>query len=127
MSGSILLGFGIWMLLTADFTWTNACIGLLGALIVSLLLKHLFSALQLIDLVLSALIRLPQALWETFLIVIIPHRYTRITYQTVDHPDNPWRVFCQIFLITFTPRSLVMSDEKKGQVRLHSLERRHSE
>jgi multicomponent Na+:H+ antiporter subunit E len=124
MTGPILLAFGIWMLFTSDFSWTNAVIGLAASVLVSLLNRHHFSARQLIGLIGTALIRLPQAIWESFMIVLLPHRHERIsTYRMVD-PKNPWAVFCQTFIVTFTPRSLVISEEKDGEVRTHSLERK---
>jgi multicomponent Na+:H+ antiporter subunit E len=124
MSGPIVLAFGIWMLLTADFRWPNAVVGLVGALLVSLLPKHRFSAWQLIYLILSALVRLPQAILESLLIVFLPHRHERIASHKVIHATNPWAVFCQTFIITLTPRSLVIGKEGKGRLRLHILERK---
>ena len=127
MSGPILLAFGIWMLLTADFTWPNALVGLAGAIVVSLLPKHRFSAWQLISFILSALIRLPQAVWETCQVVLQPHRHERTTSQRFFQADNPWAVFCQTLIICFTPRSLVISEQKREKVEVHTLERRESE
>jgi multicomponent Na+:H+ antiporter subunit E len=124
MSGPILLAFGIWMLLTADFSWLNAAVGLAGAVMVSLLPKHRFSAGQLLYLILSGLVRLPQALWEAFLVVLLPHRHERFIRQKMIHARNPWAVFCQTFIICFTPKSLVVSGEEEGKVRVHVLERK---
>ena len=124
MTGPVLLAFGIWMLLTSDFSWLNAGIGLAGSILVSRLHRYRFSAWQLICLLGAALIRLPQAVWESFMIVLLPHRYERVSVRRVTDPQNPWAVFCQTFIITFTPRSLVISEEEEGEVRLHSLERK---
>jgi multicomponent Na+:H+ antiporter subunit E len=124
MSGPIILAFGLWMLLTADFSWPNAVVGLLGAVMVSRLPLHRFSAWQLLCLLIAALVRLPQVLWESFLIVVLPHPHEQISTRKVRQPGNHWAVFCQTFIITFTPRSLVISEEDGGEVRLHSLERR---
>lgn len=124
MTGPILLAFGIWMLFTADFSWLNAMIGLVGSMAVSRFHHSRFSAWQLIRLLGAALIRLPQAVWESFMIVLLPHRYERVSLRRVIDPQTPWSVFCQTFLITFTPRSLVISPEEEGDVRLHSLERK---
>ncbi len=126
MTGPVLLAFGIWMLFTADFSWPNAAVGLAGSLLVSMLHRHRFSAWQLVYLIGAALIRLPLAVWESFLIVIVPHRYERIVSRRISDPGNPWAVFCQTFIITFTPRSLVVSEEEDGQVQLHSLERKEN-
>ncbi|MDF7825121.1 Na+/H+ antiporter subunit E [Pontiellaceae bacterium B12227] len=127
MTGPVLLAFCIWMLLTAEFSWLNAFIGLAGSMVVGLLNPYRFSARQLIHLWARVLIRLPQALWEALLIVLLPHRHERIAEQPVDHPESPWSVFSQTFLITFTPKSLVISEERDGRMQLHTVEREESE
>lgn len=123
-SGPALLSFGIWMLLTGEFSLSNAVLGLLAALLVSLLPQHRFSAWQLVYLVLSALVWLPKAIWESFLIVLLPHRYERISSHNVIHSNNSWAVFCQTLIITLTPRTLVIGEDKKGWLRVHSVERK---
>ena len=127
MTGPILLAFVIWMLFTSDFSALNALIGLVGSIIVALLSPHQFSAGQLLGLVVGTLIRLPKAIWESFLIILIPHRYEKISLEKVQDPKQPWSVFCQTFLITFTPRSLVISEEREGKIQLHTLARKESE
>jgi len=124
MSGAMVLAFCLWMFLTSEFSIPNACLGLVAAVLVSWLPKHRFSALQLILLVGSVMIRLPQALGQACWIVLMPHDHERITALRLQHAQDPWRAFCQIFLITYTPKSLVVSDEKDGCVQIHSLERR---
>lgn len=125
MSGPIILAFGIWMLLTADFSWPNAVVGLLGAVMVSRLPLYRFSAWQLVVLIVSTLVRVPSALWESFRIVLLPHPYEQVSTRKVHHPENRWAVFCQTFIITFTPRSLVVGEEG-GELHIHSLERREA-
>ncbi|WP_372808889.1 Na+/H+ antiporter subunit E [Pontiella sp.] len=121
MSGPFILAFGIWMLLTADFSRTNALAGLVAAALVALLPKHRFSAWQLFRLILSVLIRVPMAIWESACIVFIPHPNERISTEKIQHPQNRWSIFCQSFIITFTPRSLVVSEDD-DEIRIHSLE-----
>lgn len=123
MSGPFILAFGIWMLLTADFSWVNAAVGLAAAAVVSFLPRHRFSAWQLIRLVLSGLIRFPIALWETLLMVLLPHKLERTHRIKLKTPNNPWGIFCQTFITTFTPRTLVVSEEEDDELLLHSIER----
>lgn len=123
MTGPVLLAFGVWMLFTAEFTWTNVLIGLAGSLLVGLFNQHRFSAGQLIALTVAVWVRLPLAVWESFLIVLMPHRRELVSEETVNDPASPWAVFAQTFLITFTPRSLVISEEQDGKVQLHTIER----
>lgn len=124
MSGPILLALGIWMLLTSEFTWMNVMIGLVGSVIASLLHPYRFSAGQLAVLIGLTLWNLPKAIWETFLMVLCPHRHETETEEAVRNPENPWAVFCQTFIITLTPRTLVISEEMQGKIRLHIVSRK---
>lgn len=126
MSGPVLLAFGIWMLLTADFSGTNAAVGFIAAVLVSRLVRYRFSAGQLLYLILSGLVRLPQAVWESLLMVLLPHRRERIASRRLAHATNPWAVFCQTLIATFTPCSLVIREEERGELRLHLLERKET-
>lgn len=126
MSGAVLLAFGLWMLLTTEFSLVNVCFGVVAAVLVAWLPKYRFSALQLLRLAGATLFRLPQALAQTFWIVLMPHRHERIVPLRLQRPQDPWRTFCEIFLVTYTPKSLVVSDEEDGMVQVHSLERKDS-
>lgn len=125
--GPILLSFCIWMLLTGVYTLSNALIGLLAACVVSLVTRHRYSAWQLIYLIISMLVWLPKVLWETLLIVLLPHRHERMSTHTVMHARNPWAVFSQTLVITLTPKTLVVGEEKKGELKIHSIERKEQE
>jgi multicomponent Na+:H+ antiporter subunit E len=124
MSGPVLLAFSVWMLLTSEFTWANAAIGLAGSVVASLLHPYRFSAWQFMELVGLTVLHLPQAIWETALMVCVPHRYEKTAQKDVRNPENPWSVFCQTFIITLTPRTLVISEEKNGKIRLHLVSRK---
>ena len=122
MSGPFILAFGVWMLLTADFSWVNLIVGALAALLVSFLPIHKFSAWQLVRLIVAVLLRLPMALWESFRMVVGSYPNESSSSVDVEQPENKWAVFCQTFIITFTPRSLVISEEVDEKVDIHSLE-----
>ncbi len=124
MSGAVLLAFGLWMLLTTEFSLVNACFGWVVAVLVSWLPKYRFSALQLLHLLGATLFRLPQALAQAIWIVLMPHGHERTVHLPLQRPQDPWRSFCEVFLITYTPKSLVVSDEEDGIVQVHSLERK---
>ena len=124
MSGPILLAFGIWMLLTSEFSWLNAMIGLAGALVVSMLQPYRFSAGQFLKLAVLTLVYLPQAVGETFLMVFRPHTVERYQTHELKDPDNPWAAFMEVFIITFTPLTLVTSNERNGKIRLHVISRK---
>lgn len=124
MSGALLLGFGFWILLTADFSVPNVLIGLVGALLVSGLPASRLTARQLLGLLGATVALLPQALAQAFSIVLRTHDHEVITREPLRRPEDPWATFHQVFLITFTPKSLVVSHEEDGRVQVHTLERK---
>lgn len=123
MSGTVLFAFVLWLLLTSDFSWGNVSMGLIGALLVSWVPKHRFSVSQLVSLVAGTLLRVPLALWQALYLICNPGLVERVERVPIKNPENPWSCFRQVFLITFTPKSVVISDEQEGQVQLHSLEK----
>jgi multisubunit Na+/H+ antiporter MnhE subunit len=127
MSGTVLLAFGLWLLLTSDFSWGNIILGFVGALLVSWVPKHRFSAYQLVSLVIGALSCLPVALWQSFSMVFNHRLVECIERVRLKNPTDPWACFRQVFLVTCTPSSLVISDEQEGHVQLHSLKKKDAE
>ncbi len=124
MSGPVVLAFCVWMLLTSDFSWINGGIGLIAAVLVSLLQPYRFSLVQFLKLVFLIILNLPRAIAETFLMVLAPHRQERYQEHRLKHPDDPWAAFVEIFIITFTPFSLVVQAESRGRTRLHIISRK---
>lgn len=124
MSGPALLAFGIWMLLTADFSWINGTIGIIAAVSVSLLQPYRFSVLQFLNLAFLIVLNLPRAITETFIMVLLPHRHERCQEKLLKNPDDAWAVFVEIVIITFTPYTLVTQAGKKGRIRLHIISRK---
>lgn len=122
MTGPLLLAFGIWMLFTADLHWSNVVIGLIGSTAAARFCRYRFSAWQLFMLMLSALVRLPLAIWQSILIVFLPYRRERLTLEKMVDTDSPWKVFCQTFLITLTPRSVVIRQLNDGRLEVHHLD-----
>ena len=124
MSGPVLLAFSLWMLLTSDLSWPNALIGFAASLLVSLLQPYRFSAAQFLQLAGLTVLNLPRAIFETFLLVFVPHRFERIETHELKKPGDPWSVFMETFLITFTPMTLVTSSEEDGRIHIHVVSRK---
>ncbi len=124
MSGPVFLAFSIWMLLTAEFSWVNGGMGLIGALAVSLFQPYRFSFGQFMKLVFLIVLNLPRAIAETFLMVLLPHRQEEVRSHQLKHPDDPWASFVEIFIITFTPFTLVTRADRKGRTQLHIISRK---
>lgn len=124
MSGPVLLAFVIWMMLTAEFSLLNAVIGFAGSCAASVLQPYRFSAIQLMHLAALTLLNIPRAIGETFLLVFIPHRYELTRTHELKNPGNPWAVFLETFVITFTPMTLVTSAEEDGRIHIHVVSRK---
>jgi multicomponent Na+:H+ antiporter subunit E len=112
------------MLLTSDFSVSNSLIGLAGAVVVSGLPTVRFTARQLLCLMGATLALLPQALVQSCAMVLRSHDHEVVTPEPLRRPEDPWGAFHQVFLITFTPKTLVISHEEAGRVQVHSLERK---
>jgi multicomponent Na+:H+ antiporter subunit E len=121
--GPVLLSFVVWMLLTGDFSVSNAVLGFCAAVLIARLPRQRFSAMQLVGLFFSILACLPKAILEAFWIVIVPHRYEKTLSRKVK-ARNHWALLCQTLMITLTPRTLVVGEEGEDVLRVHRLERK---
>ncbi len=124
MSGPAALAFGIWMLLTADFSLSNALLGLIGSLLAARFFRYRFTVRQLLYLMLSFVVRTFQAVGEAVLLILLPHRCEQFRACRLHHARNPWAVFTQVLILTFTPKTLVTRPLDRNTVEVHELKRR---
>lgn len=123
MSGilNIALRLIIWFLLTADLSWPNILIGLAIAFIlprnhtrpgrVKDWLKTLFNVFRAI----------PQAFVEAIQITISPRLHEYTTLEKARSKRTPGLIFLDIFIITFTPKTIVLSYRKEGWFEIHHI------
>ena len=97
----------IWFLLTADLSLPNILIGLAIAIFLphgkissSKLQEWIESFWEIIK-------AIPQAYKEAFEIMIFPHEKEDMIRENVNPKRPPGLVFLDIFLITFTPKTIV--------------------
>lgn len=113
----------IWFLLTADFSLPNIFIGLA----IAIFLPHgRISSSNLQEWIKSfgKIVRaVPQAYKEAFEIIIFPHEKEDIVRENVDPKRPPGLVFLDIFLITFTPKTIVTKYNEKGWYSVHRIKR----
>jgi len=126
MIGHLILRLVIWFLLTANFSLANVIIGI-G---VSLLLpglpprtspERLKDLLQALGKIVSAI---PQAYVEAVQLILKPHNQEEIVMERVQSRRSPGLIFLDIFLITFTPMTIVLKYHKAGWYEVHRLTRR---
>ena len=121
---NIVFRLTIWFLLTADLSVANIIIGVSIAL---LLPRSYTSPEKLKDwlrVLWEIVVAIPQAYLEAFQIMLRPHNEEEIIRQRVPPRRTPGLVFLDIFLITFTPKTIVTKYDKQGWYEVHKVKRR---
>lgn len=121
---NIILRLTIWFLLTADLSPANIMIGVTVALLLPGkhsspgALKDWLRALG------ETIVAIPQAYIEAFEIMLRPHRHEDITMERVKPQRTPGLIFLDIFIITFTPKTIVLKYHQEGWYEVHWVRRR---
>lgn len=120
----IILRLTIWFLLTADLSPVNVVIGVA----VSLLLPRSFIRRSVwqdwLKTFWEIIIAIPIAYAEALEIIFRPHNVEEITQERVKPRRTPGLIFLDIFLITFTPKTIVLNYDEDGWYEVHKLSRR---
>ena len=114
----------IWFLLTANFSPANLLIGFAVALLIprnSVPTSVWQDGLRIGR---EILIAIPQAYWEAWQMIRHPHTEEVIELERVKPQRTPGLIFLDIFLITFTPKALVLKYHQAGWYEVHKVERR---
>ncbi|MGF1542758.1 MAG: Na+/H+ antiporter subunit E [Pleurocapsa sp.] len=118
---NLILRLTIWLLLTADFSLPNIA---LGMAIAFLLPRGYTSKEKLTDWlkILWKIIKaIPQAYLEAIQIMLRPHNQEVIVRQRVKPRRTPGLIFLDIFLITFTPKTIVTKYDQQGWYEVHEV------
>ncbi|NES81006.1 MAG: Na+/H+ antiporter subunit E [Moorea sp. SIO2B7] len=121
---NLILRLAIWFLLTADFSLPNI---LIGVAIAFLLPRSRISPGALKDwlrVLWEIVVAIPQAYLEAVEIMIRPHNHEEIVRERVKPQRTPGLIFLDIFLITFTPKTIVVKYHKRGWYEVHRVKRR---
>ncbi len=111
----------IWLLLTNDFSLANILIGVAIAVVLPRtnasfgLIKDWLRAIW------DTIKAIPQAYWEAIEIIIKPHGYEDIIREKVKPRRTPGLIFLDIFLITFTPKTIVIKYDEEGWYEIHRI------
>ncbi len=125
MSGylNIILRLVIWFLLTANLSVANIIIGICVALLlprgrsVPVALKDWLRVLW------KIVVAIPQAYLEAFELILRPHTQEEIVMEQVKRRRSPGLIFLDIFLITFTPKTIVLKYHEDGWYEVHRVRR----
>lgn len=121
---NLILRLTIWFLLTSDLSFVNIIIGVSIALFLPQSPPEKQSIKQWINWLGKLLISIIQAYKEAIEIMIFPHAYEGLTVQRVPLNRSKFLIFLEIFLITFTPKTIVLQYNKKGWFTIHRIFRK---
>jgi multicomponent Na+:H+ antiporter subunit E len=121
---SLILRLTIWFLLTADLSLANILIGIAIAFLLprgDTSHEKLRDWLKMLWKILKAI---PQAYLEAIEIMLRPHNREEIVKEKVKPRRTPGLIFLDIFLITFTPKTIVTKYDEQGWYEVHYVKRR---
>ncbi len=128
MIGNLILRLGIWFLLTANFSLANIIIGVAIALLLPHKSKPTDRLRDILPAVGKILLAIPQAYAEAIQLIFRPHNYETVVMEEIPTRRSPGLIFLDIFLITFTPKTIVISyhddDNHHGYYEVHHVKRR---
>jgi multicomponent Na+:H+ antiporter subunit E len=121
MIGHLILRLSIWFLLTSDFSLTNTIIGI----VIALALPRGYTAperlKEWLKVIWQIIVAIPVAFIEAFEIILRPHQHEEMIMERVKHQRSPLLVFIDIFLITFTPKTIVVKHDEEGWYAVHKI------
>lgn len=125
---SLILRLTIWFLLTADFSSFNIVLGLIIALILPQPYpkKRKGSLSAWCKAIWEVIKTLPVAYREAWEIMVSPHNGEEIVRESARLGRSPGLIFLDIFLITFTPKSIVVKYDPSGEYDVHHIYRRRN-
>ncbi|MEY3299985.1 MAG: hypothetical protein RLZZ597_3245 [Cyanobacteriota bacterium] len=123
---NILLRLTIWFLLTADLSWPNILIGVSVALLLPRGVTNPGRLKDWLRTLWEVVVAIPQAYFEAFEIMFRPHNHEVVTVEQAKPRRSPSLIFLDIFLITFTPKTIVQHYREQGWYEVHRITRRPS-
>lgn len=122
---NLILRLAIWFLLTADLSLANIIIGVSVALLLPRGYTSPGALTDWLRALWETLVALPQAYFEAVEIMLRPHTQEEVTMERVKPQRTPGLVFLDIFLITFTPKTIVLKYHERGWYEVHRVRRRN--
>ena len=120
---NLILRLTIWFLLTSDLSVANIIIGIGVAFLLPGRPKTPEALKDWIRVLGEIIVAIPQAYIEALEIIFRPHKYEDIIMEQIKPQRTPGLVFLDIFLITFTPKTIVLKYHEKGLYEVHRVRR----
>lgn len=124
MIGHLILRLSIWLLLTANVSLTNIIIGVIIALLLPRGKSSPEKLKSWVKVIIKIFVAIPVAFMEAFEIIFRPHNQEEIIMEKVKLNRSPLLVFIDIFLITFTPKTIVLKYHEEGWYEVHYIKPR---
>ena len=121
---NIILRLTIWFLLTADLSLANIIIGVAIALLLPSNYTSPGKLKDWLQVLWEIVVAIPQAYIEAIQIMLRPHNYEDFVRQRVRPRRTSGLIFLDIFLITFTPKTIVTKYDDEGWYEVHRVRRR---
>ncbi|MDB9304676.1 Na+/H+ antiporter subunit E [Nodularia spumigena CS-591/12] len=121
---NLILRLAIWFLLTSDLGVANIIIGISVALLLPGRNKAPEPLKDWLRVLGEVIVAIPQAYIEAFEIIFRPHNHEDVIMERVKPQRTPGLIFLDIFLITFTPKTIVLKYHKHGSYEVHRVRRR---
>jgi multicomponent Na+:H+ antiporter subunit E len=121
---NLILRLTIWFLLTANFSVANIILGVCIALLLPRSRTAPGALKDWLRVLWEILVAIPRAYWEAFELIFRPHQQEEIILERTQPRRAPGLVFLDIFLITFTPKTIVLKYHEAGWHEVHWVRRR---
>jgi multicomponent Na+:H+ antiporter subunit E len=124
MIGHLILRLTIWLLLTANVSLTNIIIGVIIALLLPRGKSSPEKLKSWLKVIIKIIVAIPVAFMEAFEIIFRPHNQEEIIMEKVKLNRSHLLIFLDIFLITFTPKTIVLKYHEEGWYEVHYIKPR---
>ncbi|NEO93758.1 MAG: Na+/H+ antiporter subunit E [Moorea sp. SIO3G5] len=121
---NLILRLVIWFLLTANLSLPNIIIGIAIAFLLPGRPKTPEALKDWLRVLGEVIVAIPQAYIEAFEIMLRPHKHEDVIMEGVKPQRTPGLIFLDIFLITFTPKTIVLKYHQDGRYEVHRVRRR---
>ncbi|MGD1904545.1 MAG: Na+/H+ antiporter subunit E [Leptolyngbyaceae cyanobacterium] len=121
---NLLLRLTIWFLLTADASLANIIIGIAVCLLIPRRYTEPTFLRDWLHVLWEIIVAIPQAYIEAIEIMVRPHKREDVVMEQVKPNRTPGLIFLDIFLITFTPKTIVLKYHEDGRYEVHRIRRK---
>lgn len=119
----LILRLTIWFLLTADWSWVNIVLGVAIAFLLPFRYPSREKLSDWLKVLGKIIIAIPQAYGEAIEMILRPHNEETVKRERVKPGRSSALIFLDIFLITFTPKTIVLHYHERGWFDVHYVQR----